>query len=200
MAWAAVRDLRDLGLDLAKTCRQGASAGAVGNQDARGPHDWIDDIARSQEELLDAPVDTGPDEGLVQIDLCFGLGGLGAGFFGRQQSADAYRRGLFCRRCGVGRIPAGPPTATSSFSMSRCGTMPGLRFCSSRLTSSSSDACYQRPLGFLKLGLRLSGYPPLPPACWRRLRRSYAWRTRSAASCLELSSLKITSPFLTGAL
>ena len=75
--------LHDLGFDLAKAGGERASACAVGDQDARRPDHGIDDIPRPQQELLDTSIDAGPDEGLVQIDLRFGLGGLGAGLLGR---------------------------------------------------------------------------------------------------------------------
>ena len=39
--------------------------------------------------------------------------------------------------------------------MSRCGTMPGLRRCSSLFTSNSSLACCKQRFRFLDLGVRL---------------------------------------------
>ena len=166
----------------------------------RRPSDhWIDDITRPQSELLDPPVDTGANKGLVQIDLRFGQRRLCACLLGRQQGGHADHRGLLGSVRGIERALPTRERPPASFSISRCGTMPGLRFCSSRLTSSSSLACCSVALGFLNLAFRLQNVG------LRRQHRGIdfgdlALAVSSDASCLELSSLKITSPFLTGAL
>ena len=56
-----------------------------------------------KQELLDASVDAGPNEGLVQIDLRFGLSCLCAGLLGREEGGDADRRGLLCSIGGIER-------------------------------------------------------------------------------------------------
>ena len=58
-----------LSLDLPEPGLQPTLAGAVGNQDTSGPHQRVDDVARAQQELLDPPIDTSSDKGLVELDL-----------------------------------------------------------------------------------------------------------------------------------
>src|SRR5258706_15045323 len=115
--------LHDLSLDLAETCLQYPLASRLRNENPGGPHEWIDDIARAQRELLDPAGNPGANEGLVQIHLRLRQCRFGARLFRRQQRRDAQGRRLLHRG---GRIDPGLTlTITCSFSMSRCGTMPG---------------------------------------------------------------------------
>jgi len=80
----------DLRFDLAKPGKQ-ASLGVLGNQQSCWPHQRIDDIARSQNELLDPPRHSCMHNGLGEIDL---------GLIERGLSACLFRRKL----CGKFRL------------------------------------------------------------------------------------------------
>src|SRR5215469_13689378 len=67
--------LQDLRLDLPKAGLQRTLAGALRDQYAGRTHQRIDDVAGPQEELLDPPIDTGTNDGLVELVL--GLRQLG---------------------------------------------------------------------------------------------------------------------------
>ena len=93
----------DLSLDLPKAGHESAPSRTLRNQDAGRPYHRIDDVTRPQSELLDPPVDTGANKGLVQIDLRFGQCRLCACLLCRQQNAQSRHRGLF----GSGRSVEG---------------------------------------------------------------------------------------------
>ena len=110
--------------------------GAVRNQDAGRPHHRIDDVADAQRELLDPPVDPGANM-VLSRSTCASARAASALAFSAGAARELYLGDCLTRSRHRGSLD-GPSTSTSSFSISRCGTMPGFRCCSSRLISSSS--------------------------------------------------------------
>lgn len=93
VASATIPHLHHLRFNLTKSRRQ-HPAGIFRNQDSGGSHDGIDDVAGAQSELLDTPVDAGPDRRLVEIDLSLCQRGFCARLLCRKQSRDANHCGL----------------------------------------------------------------------------------------------------------
>src|SRR5262249_585508 len=94
-------DLHDLRFDLSKTSLEESLPGAFGDQDPCGPHQWIDNIADAERKLLDLTADAGPNNRLVQIDLCLRQRGFSAVSFSRKYGRYAFLRAPFrgfCRR------------------------------------------------------------------------------------------------------
>ena len=170
--------LHDLRLDLAEAGLQASLARALRDQDAGRAHQRIDDVAHAQEELLHAPAHAGADDGLVQLHLGLGQLGFGAGLLGREHGRDPRSRPPVLRPRRQRRRPGRPPRGPASFSMSRSGTMPGLRRCSSCLVSSSSMRLLERALGLPDLAFRLQRHRLSPPPAPPRSRRSCAARSR----------------------
>ena len=135
-------DLHDLRLDLPKAGLQASPTGTLRDQDPGRTHERVDDVADPQRELLDPPAHAGADDGLVQLHLGLSQRGFGAGLFGREEGGDPRLGRSALRPWRQRSRPCAPSTPTSSFSISRRATLPGLRLFSSCLVSSSSTACW----------------------------------------------------------
>ena len=93
-------DFHHLRLDLTEAGDQ-PFARRVGDEDAAGADDRVDDVAGAQRELLDHAVHASLDQRLVELDLGLRERGLGARLLRRQRRGDA---GLLRRLVGERRV------------------------------------------------------------------------------------------------
>ena len=123
---ATIPIFHDLRLDLPKAGLQAFLTRTLRNQDPGRTHQRIDDVAHPQNELLHAPADAGAYGRLLQVHL--GLASAASALaFRREDGRDPQFRLPALQPWRQRRAPWLASTRTSSFSISRSGTMPGLR-------------------------------------------------------------------------
>src|SRR4030088_1242223 len=97
---------QDLSLDLSEAGLQPTCPCSLGYQDSGGPHQRIDHVTDTKEELLHAPGNSGTDKGFVIVDLRLLQHCLRARLFGRQKRRNPQHSGFFC---SIGAIEGALP-------------------------------------------------------------------------------------------
>ena len=74
-----------MGFDLSKSSLKPTLPGSFRDQDSGRPHQRIDDVTDTEQELFYTPGNSGADESFIIIDLRLLQRGLGTCFLGRQK-------------------------------------------------------------------------------------------------------------------
>ena len=175
-----------------KPAMQACPAGALRDQDAGRTHERVDDVADPQRELLHSPIHASADDGLRQIHLGLGQRRFGAGLLRREQRGDPRFGRLLGGGRGIDRALAALDGNLQPLDVAHgdgAGVAPvelllGLQFVHGLLVGAP---------GFLDLAFRRQDVGPRDHQAASTsaiLRRAAS----AAASCVELSSLKIGAP------